>query len=328
MSQQSVDSSNNSLNIGTLLQLIPEFNTDQPGNIYRFIRSCDAAFKLANPDQENILFVYALNKISGIGAPDVHSRRHDNWDTLKGFLINRFSNVKTISHLMLELQSSFQKPNESITEYFHRIDLSRSKIIEKLNAEISDDSLSGRKKCAEETALSVFINGLSSDMGSMLRTRDFKSLNEVGRFAMQEDKIRKMNIARQSLFKNYPQRLPPRPAYTPVVRTTSRNITNPNQSLSPITRSFTRPVSGFISSTYDPNKTCNYCKKVGHVISECRKRIYNNSINQQKPTTSTNVPINNLNSIAVNDEGNSLTDIVAHEQIATEMEELQISSDL
>lgn len=330
MAQQSqADSCSTNVSIETILRLVPDFNTDEVGHIYRFIRSCDAAFRLANARQVDILLVYTLNRISGTGAPDVHSRNYDSWDTLKRYLISRFSNVKTISHLMLELQSSFQKHNESITEYFHRIDLCRSKIIEKLNAEISDSSLHGRKKCTEETALSVFINGLSSDMGTMLRTREFSSLNEVGQFAIQEDKIRKMNIARQNLFRaHYSHKLPIRTSHTPAPRPVilNRNIPNPGQMSRPTPHAYTGSPNRTISSSYDPNKVCNYCKKTGHIISECRKRAYNNSLNLQRP----NLPINHLNSMTVTEEGNSLTydDNLAQQTdvILPQIEELQITS--
>lgn len=187
--------------LNTLLKLIPVFDTKERDQVYRFIRSCDSAFKLASEEDTKIILVYALNNITGTGASDVHAKQYDSWDSLKTFLIERFSNVKTIPHLNIELQSMFQGPTETLTEYFHRIDLCRSKLIEKLNAEITDKTLLGRLAATEETALNVFINGLSSDMGMMLRTKGFTSLTEAGHFAMQEDKIRSMNHARQSLFR-------------------------------------------------------------------------------------------------------------------------------
>ena len=33
----------------------------------------------------------------------------------------------------------------------------------------------------------------------------------------------------------------------------------------------TRPGTGILSSGIDPNFTCNYCKKPGHVKDDCRK---------------------------------------------------------
>ena len=33
----------------------------------------------------------------------------------------------------------------------------------------------------------------------------------------------------------------------------------------------TRPGTGLLSSGIDPNTTCNYCKKPGHVKVDCRK---------------------------------------------------------
>lgn len=298
-----------SLEINTLLQLIPTFDTNDHTQVYRFVRSCDAAFQLASEDKSKILLVYALNKISGVGASDVHSRQYSNWEDLKIYLIDRFSQVKTIAHLNLELQSMFQKPNESITDYFHRVDLCRSKIIEKLNIEINDKSLVGRILTTEETALNVFINGLSSDIGIMLRTKCFDSLTEAGRFAQQEGKIRDMNNARQSLFKSVlssprtPQNAIPRPPQRSFINNSIRYPTQyqnkPNNSPNINT-----------NTNYPNSKFCNYCKNPGHIIAECRKRTYNNNLrnqnNKQLALPAPPANVNNLNSQPTNELSNSL----------------------
>ncbi|KAI5636941.1 hypothetical protein NE865_10356 [Phthorimaea operculella] len=291
------------LDISTLLKLIPPFDTNQPEQVYRFVRSCNSAFELAQKDQGQILLVYALNNITGSGASDVHSKQHASWDVLRSYLIERFSNVKTISHLNLELQSMFQKPNETLIEYFHRVDLCRSKIIEKLTAEISDNTLEGRKATTEETALSVFVNGVGADMSTMLRTKGFNTLTEAGRFAIQEDKIRAMNNARQALFKNSNPRPPTLPS-RPAQRTFYNNHRPPppNQNRSPT-------INNNISTSTN-TKICNYCKNIGHVISECRKRAYNNNLrnenNAQRALPAPPARINNLNSLPTNEESSSL----------------------
>ena len=46
------------------------------------------------------------------------------------------------------------------------------------------------------------------------------------------------------------------------------DITVPTMSTAPTA---TRPGTGLLSSGFDPNITCNYCKKPGHVKDECRK---------------------------------------------------------
>lgn len=145
----------------------------------------------------------------------------------------------------------FQKPGESLTDYFHRVDLCRSKIVEKLNTEISDTSITGRILTTEETALSVFVNGVNSEIGTMLRTKGFSSLSEAGRFAMQEDKIRMMNAARQMLFKS----------------------TNKNKIKMFSQTNFSRQSSDFRQNASMSNtKVCSYCKNIGNLISEFRKR--------------------------------------------------------
>lgn len=300
------DTNTMALEVNTLLKLIPTFNTAETQQVYRFVRSCDSAFRLANTEQEQILLVYALNNITGTSASDIHCRQYTSWEDLKSYLIEKFSNVKTISHLNLELQSMFQKPSESITDYFHRVDLCRSKIIEKLNTEIKDGTLLGRMATTEETALSVFVNGLNSEIGTMLRTRSFQNLTLASRFAIEEEKIRSMNSTRQSLFKNNTSHSRPSAQRTQFV--TNPRITN-------------RAIDTYPSNT----KICSYCKNLGHVISECRKRAYNNNLRNSQldqralpapltrppfqralPAPSPATRVNNLNSNATNEASSSL----------------------
>lgn len=255
MTSQSDSKVTETLSLQLLLQLIPNFETEQTSQVYRFIRSCDSAFSLASIPQQELLLVYALNKITGPSSSDVHIKQYKNWPELKTYLIQKFSQTKTLAHLNLELQTMFQKPSETVTEYYHRVDLCRNKILEKLSTEVTDTSLSGRKLTTEETALNVFINGLSSDIGIMLRTKEFKSLCNAGNFAMQEEKIRKMNNARQALIST---------SKTPLRSTVPKSIPN-NHNPPPVF---------FQQRTL---KICNYCKNPGHLISECRKRQYNNN---------------------------------------------------
>lgn len=296
-----------SLEINTLLKLIPTFDTTQPQQIYRFIRSCESAFKLADKDQTHILLVYALNNITGSSASDIHCKQYDSWYELKSFLIEKFANVKTISHLNLELQSMFQKPGESLVDYYHRVDLNRSKLIEKLNTEINDKTIHGRIATAEETALSVFINGLNSEIGTMLRTKGFSNLNEAGQFAIQEDKIRAMNATRQLLLK----------ANTSNNITNLRSIQRPSIPKPPYQHykqtSYHNQMSQNTLTSQTVPKVCSYCKNIGHLISDCRKRIYNNSIRtkqhpqpEQRAIMAPPARINNLNFEATSEQSSPL----------------------
>lgn len=251
--------------ISIILQLIPDFDTSHDNQIYRFIRSCDSAFQLATSSQKDILLIYTLNKITGANSSDTHAQQYTSWKDLRNFLIQKYSKTKTLAHLNLELQSMFQKPSESVNEYYLRIDLCRCKIVEKLNTEISDNTKAGRMATTEETALNVFVNGLVSDIGIMLRTQGFLSLSEAGQFAIQEDKIRDMNLVRRTLYKNE--------AFKPQ----AQPFSNPKRVFRP---------SNIPQSTNQTPKICNYCKNLGHVISECRKRAYNNKIKNQNPQQS------------------------------------------
>lgn len=270
------------IDLGTLLKLIPDFNTSDNSKVYNFIRSCDSAFQYASNSQKSILLTYALNKLTGPGSSDVHSKQFFKWDDLKQFLIQKFSQTKTLAHLTLELQSLFQKPQESITNFFLRVDLCRSKIIEKLTAEITDSTIEGRLATTEETALNVFVNGVRSDIGMMLRVREFKTISDAGNFAIQEEKIRNMNTAREMLYRNsMPSSFSRKPASALPVHQPSK-FPPPN------------PVY--------THQQCNYCKKPGHSIQDCRKRAYNNSLKQSNSRQQLPSPaaktVNHLNSAA------------------------------
>lgn len=290
------------ISLDTLLKLIPDFETAQPAQVYRYIRSCDSAFELAAKQQQSILLTFALNKIIGPGASDVHSRQFSFWADLKAYLIQKFSQTKTLAYLQLELQSMFQKPSESITEYYLRVDLSRCKILEKLTTEVSDITLEGRKTMTEETALNVFINGISSDIGTMLRVHSFKNLYDAANFATQEEKIRNMNSARQRLF-------PPTTSETRKPFRLTNQAQRPQQSAS-------QPQGLY--------KHCNYCKNPGHVIAECRKRAYNNQLrgantiqNPRAPLQSrgiqpTTAHVNHLNSEAAEELSRPSETVLAH----------------
>lgn len=281
----------------TLLKLIPDFDTAQPAQVYRFIRSCDSAFEIASLQQRSILITFALNKIIGPGASDIHSKQFSLWTELKTYLIQKFSQTKTLAHLYLELQSMFQKSNESITNYFLRVDLSRSKILEKIATEVKDSTFEGRKATAEETALNVFINGIHSDIGTMLRVHSFNQLSDAGNFAIQEEKIRNMNAARQRLYRN--------DVAPPTTSQIRRQMPVGNQTQRPY-----QNAPQISNNTKTSSKFCNYCKNPGHEISECRKREYNNRMkNNQKtqyqyqPRLNPPTParVNNLNSQATED---------------------------
>lgn len=287
------------VDLRTLLLLIPEFDTTKNSQVYRFVRSCDSAFQLSSTPQQQILLTYTLNKITGPGSSDVHTKQFVTWHDLKYFLIQKYSQTKTLGHLHLELQSLFQKPNESITDYFHRVDLCRSKLVEKLTTEVSDGTVEGRVATTEETALNVFVNGLSSDIGAMLRVRAVTNLSDAGNFAIQEEKIRNMNGARQTLYRN----------------SISSNQFRRTTALPPPTyqqtRTFQNTQRQQEPSVQNATKVCNYCKHPGHLISECRKRAYNNSMRQSSNTgqqgqqNRATLParVNNLNSQAAEVQG-------------------------
>lgn len=156
----------------------------------------------------------------------------------------------------------------------------------------------------------MFLAGLNREIALVVKSRDPDSLEDAVQLALNEEReikslreISKYQTINNSNARhcfncnrsghttqncrNRPPNLP-RNNYDNNFENSSRQYQNPNfrnQSTFQRPQQTQQPQNQYVRQVQPTNKFCNYCKKTGHVIQECRKRQYNNSKRGNNPSS-------------------------------------------
>lgn len=251
------DKNPETIQLSLLFQFIKPFNGDRD-NLTPFIQNGNSAFSLANTNQKNQLFLYAVSQLSNNVVNELNFSEIKDWTTLKEHLKRYYGYSKDLSQLYEELETIKQYSNESVSDYFKRLDKLKSQCI---SAEVSNNEdethLLGIKVSIQNTALRRFIIHTKPEISQMLRARDIKTLTEALPIAVQEEKV--LNSRKQ-----FPQ--------------TSRNSYHNPQTFNRKRGAQFPPRPQ--KPPFKSDKSCNYCKNPGHTIDECRKRQFQNQYRQ------------------------------------------------
>lgn len=279
------------------LSVLTKFIKPYDGNresLPAFITNCENAISLANTEQQNVLCKYILSQLEGKAQAACCLKTFQTWAEIKDFLKTTFAEKKHSTHLLLELQSCKQGYSETVIEYSIRVESCLTRILADVQYSCKNKTeLPGRVAAMEDLALNTFLLGLNSSFSHIVRCRNPLILNEAITHAIEEEKLFNLNLSTSKApktcnichktghsssecFRNKKDRnersyhLRPQSSYQP-----QHNNIQPH----PSTSSQTRPIHNqpFPNPQRGP-KTCNYCKNVGHSISECRKRQYNNNM--------------------------------------------------
>ncbi|KAJ0175263.1 hypothetical protein K1T71_009404 [Dendrolimus kikuchii] len=294
------------MNFTDLTRFIKTFDGDR-NKLSPFLRNCENALNLINPNQYEILFKFILSQLEGKAEAICSLKVFSNWSDLKQFLKSNFGECKHRNHLLLDLQNCRMKPNESALQYSTRLETHLTRLQTDIShSTINQGELLGRLANTEDLALHTFLLGLPSHISNILRCRNPENLAEAINLAIQEEKF--YNYAQSSQSRNSVEskpkcRLCGKPGHTDRSCYSNRHRPIHNVAFQP------RP-SQSIPNTSPPNPTiCAYCKAVGHHINQCRKREYNNT-NRQRFSNPTNHQINSnppLNKVHNLDENHDQT---------------------
>lgn len=266
--------------------------------LFEFIDNCSKAIRLINPQQQEILLAIIETKLIDNARSLVRNRSFNDWETLKNHLLDAYSERRTMGQWQLELNSCRQEINESVIAYSTKIENCYVKLLNSLDENLTREAREACVKLIKEQALSVFISGLNKDLNILVKSQNPRTLETAISIALNEEqeakarleisKYQKLNsvtnkyctLCNRSGHKNYECR-------------SNRNSKSPQSN-------FRANNSGTSSQTFVKNpyathnvnhvrnlnhvpenhnvkqKICNYCKKSGHLIQECRKREYNN----------------------------------------------------
>lgn len=225
---------------------IPHYSGSQAG-LYDFLQAADWVYDQVDDNVLEAFLLLIKTKLRGDAEAFVSSRNIADWETLKNLLTGHYCDARDIEGLGRELTVSVQGNNESPRQFLTRIQALLTKIRSSIN--LNPDNTAGDKitliKSYEATALKTVLAGLRNPLGTTIRSQRPANLNEVASFLIDEENILYLQTRNNNIDRKIRGAIP-------------KNLYN-------------------LPQRNSETKICNYCKKVGHVISECRRREFNNS---------------------------------------------------
>lgn len=229
--------------LNELCQIIPEYDGDSV-LLNTFISSCDAAFQVATEEQKYLLTVHLKNKLRGRASQLINSRELRSWIEIRELLRTHFGDSRDLTSLIYALQQIKQGDNENPQNFVHRINAHNSKLHASINQQ---NNLSPQEKNSQQSLIDkMSLNTLLTGLEPKLGA------------IIRAGNPKNMIEAAERIRKEYQLSFLEKQSHK---SNTNRNPTPSNKN----------------------HKTCNYCKKPGHVISECRSKQYND---RNRPSTS------------------------------------------
>lgn len=289
--------------------------------LFEFCDNCDKATSLIAENMKRVLFAIIETKITGNARALIRNRTFADWLALKNYLLETYSEKRSHGQWQLELSSCKQAYNEDVISYSQKVENCLIKLTNSLDGTQTQVERAACVKLLQNQALTVFMMGLQKDLSIIVKSQRPTTLTDAIQYAIAEENEQKSRREIQKFqnlnlkdtkhcsncnksghttincyFKNKPNYVPRHSNQQikeePNVRhyRSNNHQSNKNPHTSQNTPSFN-------------TKSCNYCKKLGHTIDECRKRAYNNSKRQSyqqnqndRDATRQNHPPNSQNS--------------------------------
>lgn len=221
--------------LNEIFSIIPEYDGNQIG-LNTFLNSCKTAYDMAIGNQKVLLTIHIKNKLKGRASELVNSRNPNNWDEIKSLLENHFGDSRDLMSLIQDLQRMRQLPNESPLTFIARLQTHEAK----MHASVHKQPLTGAQRQAqiqltEGMVLNTLLTGLEPRIAHVVRAGN------------PGDMLTAIARVRRELQLNYFE---------------TQKLNRSSNTVAPIRKPNLPP----------PVKQCSYCKRPGHVFSECRQR--------------------------------------------------------
>lgn len=291
-------------------RMLVKYDGDK-SKLHEFIDNCSMAMSLVQNTHKSILFKIILSKITDRARILIKNRNFETWASLKEYLLEGYSDRRTQGQWQLELHSCKQNPNEDVISFANKVENCYVKLLGSLDHTVSDEKREGYAELLQGQALSVFLMGLNRDISLIVKSRNPETLEDAIQLALNEEReiksLREIskyqnvnsNFTRHCTFCNKNGHTSFNCRNKPQTRTYSQNRFTQNQNDNQ--RQNTNYNFNHVRhvETNNPNnqgkKICNYCKNIGHLIHECRKRQYNNNLKRNRDTTNPNSNLGNRN---------------------------------
>lgn len=297
------------------LEAVPSFDGSNIPFVY-FVEGCEEALSMITPSQELNLVRAVRNKLKGDAHRSILGQTFDKMQELVEFLRTKYGPRETVYEAQGRLAYLCQKKDEKVVAYANRVRELGKRILDAQKRETGRISPEFRSSIDKHLKTS-FLRGLNKEI---IITKE-GTFEEIESRAIEAEKeLETINmIKRVVLAENGPaeKRASTRRIEGQVINCQychkkghaadkcwqikkfqgngnevgnrydsfqnnngSNNDSSNNNNRQPFTSS---------NTSSNPNNqstiiTCRYCKKIGHTLQECRKRIYNNNQRQNSQT--------------------------------------------
>lgn len=164
------------------LKMVPEFS-GQPELLPRFIETAEKLVRKfynrtdESDFQNDYLMDSIRSKITGDAQQNLSSCVISTWTELKTALLNTYADKRDVHTLAIEM-CNLKQTSESVFDFHTKI----QKMVNLQTSYISSRNMDGAdhvKKFVLDLGLRTFLRGLKEPLGSLMRTKNPKSLNEA-----------------------------------------------------------------------------------------------------------------------------------------------------
>jgi len=284
-----------------VIDSIPKYDGHKM-SVFQFSKICERALKLIPSQQEPYLIQLIINKLQGHAYTAIEGMTFYTLSHLISHLKKIFGPNKSLNQYRGELGNLYMMPNEEIFNYIERAKDLRAAIIDG-EVDTYGSLMPQDEDRIDRDVLESFINGLPSDLLVRVKlegrtdTLDnaITSTIQLTKTLEAESKRKKgpyhVNISKP--FNN------PRVDYTAKQSNPTERTIETRSSPVPFIKPLTPGQPGPNSPV---EKVCRYCKTPGHLINECRKLAYRQSLQG----SSGQPPGNNRDVASASHPGNAL----------------------
>ena len=169
------------------LKLVCPFIGDKR-EVLAFISNVHTAFEVTNPEQAYTLYRFVLTRVSGEPRTAITHRNLENWEELRAFLKNTYTEKRTLDYHATQLFGSRQGKTDSISEWIQNVQKLSSKFREAALQDCEDDERVGIVALADKLRNICFVQGIVSDrIQTIVRSRNGKTFDEIAETALEEE---------------------------------------------------------------------------------------------------------------------------------------------
>jgi hypothetical protein len=177
----------NYISVGEALKLVTPFKGEKK-EVLSFIANVDTAFEVIDPRNVGTLFKFVLTRISGEPRTAIAHRSLENWDDLKEFLNNTYTEKRTLDFHANQLFSTRQAKAESVSNWIQRAQELGSRFREAALQDCEPEEKPGILNLADKLRNICFIQGLYSDrIQTIVRSRNYVNFDDIAETALEEE---------------------------------------------------------------------------------------------------------------------------------------------